>query len=112
MLSSTPSSSSRSAAPPPFRRVAPTTAQKKLFNAARTFPAVCEKRRVQLTAAPRASAPQALGMDEKTAEAILVADPRLNAVLQSLPLSVEMPTDGVDPRAEAANAQVSMPFLF
>jgi len=62
--------------------------------------------------APRASAPQALGMDEKTAEAILVADPRLNAVLQSLPLSVEMPTDGVDPRAEAANAQVSMPFLF
>jgi len=51
-------------------------------------------------------------MDEKTAEAILVADPRLNAVLQSLPLSVEMPTDGVDPRAEAANAQVSMPFLF
>ena len=45
------------------------------------------------------------GLPEKTAEAILVADPRLNAVLQSLPLSVEMPTDGVDPRAEAANAR-------
>ena len=39
---------------------------------------------------------QALGMDETNTEQILTSDPRLNAVLQSLPLSVRPAPQGLE----------------
>jgi hypothetical protein len=54
---------------------------------------------------------QALGLDGGNAEQILSQDPRLNAVLLSLPLSPTMPADGCDGDQEVITAQTLLAYM-
>ena len=54
---------------------------------------------------------QALGLDGGNAEQILSQDPRLNAVLLSLPLNPTMPADGCDGDQEVTTAQTLLAYM-